>query len=123
MTLIITSTGDCIILCLSHLLVGAFLPDGVVVSVCGDLVSGRDERADVVPRTDLHDHLAVDPCHVGVAVVLEYRQLTRRRDAVALPHRHQSRDLILEPPLEEMVVELRATEQDPALLASMSKFI
>ena len=71
---------------LRHLFAGAFLPDGVVVAVGNDLVPRGDERADIVPGTDLHDHLAVDLRQVGIAVVLEDRQLTRRRDAVALPH-------------------------------------
>jgi len=86
-------------------LAGAFLPDGIVVAVGSYLEPCRDEVPDVVPSPDLDDHLAVDLCHVGIAVVLEDGELARRRDSVALAHRHQRCDLVLETPVEEMVVE------------------
>ena len=71
---------------------------------------GWDHRPDVVPGPDLHHHLAVDLGDVGITFVHEDLECARRRDAVALPDRHQRRDLILETPGEEMVVELRIIE-------------
>lgn len=78
----------------------------------GNLKTRRDEVSDVVPGPNLHDHLAADLRHVGVAVVLEDGELARRRDAIALPHRHQGGDFVLEPPVEEMVVELQEAEYE-----------
>jgi hypothetical protein len=99
------------LLCSSHLFGAGFLPDGVVVAVGGNLKTRRDEMADVVPGPDLYDDLAVNLRHIGVAVVLKDGELARRRDAIALAHRHQGGDFVLKPPVEEVVVELQERHQ------------
>ena len=96
------------LLCSSHLFGAGFLPDGVVVAVGGNLKTRRDEMADVVPGPDLYDDLAVNLRHIGVAVVLKDGELARRRDAIALAHRHQCGDFVLKRPVEEVVVELQS---------------
>ena len=57
-------------------------------------------------RSDLHDDLAVDLSEVEVGVGLDDAQLAVRLDPVAVPDGHQVRDLVLEAPVEEVIVEL-----------------
>ena len=57
-------------------------------------------------RSDLHDDLAVDLSEVEVGVGLDDVQLAVRLDPVAVPDGHQVCDLVLEAPVEEVIVEL-----------------
>ena len=87
------------------------LPDAVVLAVRRGVEIRRDHAAHVVPRTDLHHHLLVDDGHVRIGVRQEDSKLAPGVDAVASPDRGQRRYLLLQIPVEHVVVELDACAQ------------
>lgn len=89
-----------------HRFGSVFLPDGIAISVRHDLEAFWDEVPAVVSWSNLHDDLAVDLSEVEVGVGLDDAQLTVRLDPVAVPDGHKVRDLVLEAPVEEVIVEL-----------------
>jgi hypothetical protein len=75
-----------------------------------DLESVGDEVSNVVSCAELCDDLAVDLGEVKVGVGRDDAQLALRVDPVAVPDGHHVRDLVLQAPVEEMIVELQRSQ-------------
>jgi hypothetical protein len=83
-----------------------FLPDAVVLAVRRRVEIRRDHAAHAVPCPDLHHDLLVDDGHVRVRVRHEDPQLAPGADAVPRPDGRQRGYLLLQVPVEHVVVEL-----------------
>lgn len=77
-----------------------------------DVEVRRDYVAHVYSRPDLGDDPLVDHRHVHVALRRQDAQLAPGVYPVALPRRRQRVDLLLEVPVEHVVVELNNTKQN-----------
>jgi hypothetical protein len=95
------------------------LPDAVVLAVRRRVEVRRDHAAHVVPRPDLHHHLLVHHGHVHVRVRHQDPQLAPGVDAAPLPDRRQRRDLLLQAPVEHVVVELEIVKDARMISTSL----
>ncbi|KAL8160442.1 hypothetical protein V2J09_001979 [Rumex salicifolius] len=87
---------------------GLLLPDAVVLAGdCNLEIGGNEAGGDVKSGPHLDNDIGTNPGNIEVGVSHQYADVTRLSHSVSLPHRHQTRNLLPQSPIKEMIIELQ----------------